>query len=107
MSRFKTAPVAHRDSDWEIARRKGTQVRYQNRVTTKMTGWCASPEFIAQNATQAPSVEADTPVKVAHDFVGNYLNRKTVAELRSLAGDRGIKVLSKARKSDIIAALTN
>ncbi len=112
MSRFKTAPVANKSSDWEIVRRNssGTQVRYQNRVTTKMTGWCASPEFIAQNAAQTLTVTAlpETLNPLAHIMpTSGAYSRMTVAELKSLAGDRGIKVPSKARKSEIISALMN
>lgn len=99
MSRFKTAVIENKASDWEIARRKGSRVRYQNKITTAMTGWMPTIESQREAANAAlDNVRQNTD---------NTLDKMTVAALRALAGDRGIKVPSKARKADIIAALTN
>lgn len=103
MSRFKTAAI---DTDnvgsWVERRRKGRMVRKQHTVTGKWSPWMISP-FTAPRAYN--------PVKVAEiasdavDAAPNY-QRMTVAELRVLAGDRGLKIPSKWRKADIIIALS-
>jgi hypothetical protein len=96
MSRFKTAPV---DTDnvgsWVERRRKGRMIRKQHTVTGKWSPWLL--DYSRPKFTDAPSERA-----LAH----SVLKDMTVADLRDLAKGRGVKVPSKARKADIISALT-
>ena len=104
MSRFKTAPVADHVSHWVERKRKGRMIRKQNTVTGKWTPWLIS-EFTAPRSYRIPA-QVITDTFNANATGESIYGRMTVAELRSLANDRGIKVLSKARKADIIIALT-
>lgn len=95
MSRNKMASVRNDGFPFakaHIAKRKGNRVRYFHLPTARWSKWVSDPE-------QPQAVKSD-PVPAM------VLNAFTVAELRGMAGDRGIKVPSKARKADIIAALT-
>lgn len=115
MSRFKTAPITRADGEWKIARRKGKRVRYQNTLSAKMTGWCASPEYLAElaapiapalaSAGEAAQRTAETMAEFAETVTPDY-QRMTVPELRTLANDHyGVKVPSKARKADVIGLI--
>lgn len=97
MSRFKTAPVTDTMGEWVIRRRKGNRVRYQNTLSGAWDRWTIAPREAVPSTLMALYAEARQ----------DSLTALTVASLRSLAGDRGIKVASKARKADIIAALTD
>jgi len=94
MSRFKTAAITPFQTR-KVFKRKGNRVRYIDPVTAQVSGWECRPKTLT--VTDAPSERA-----LAH----SVLKDMTVAELRDLAKGRGVKVLSKARKADIIAALT-
>lgn len=103
MSRFKTTTIDPNNvGSWIERRRKGRMIRKQHTVTGKWTPWMIDPNIAAYQ----PLVEALSILDDARKRSDANLDRMTVAELRSLAGDRGIKVPSKARKSDIITALT-
>ena len=93
MSRFKTAAIAPSFHNGVVFKRKGNKVRYFDPATAKVSGWLNAPEM-----NNAHAAAVNTPAK--------GFERMTVAELRSLATVRGIKVPSKARKADIVAALT-
>lgn len=98
MSRFKTTTIdTNNVGSWVERRRKGRMIRKQHTVTGKWTPW-----MIGEGRYTAERAVANTL-----EFIAETLNKMTVAELRSLAGDRGIKVPSKARKADLISALTN
>lgn len=101
MSRFKTAPVENNTSDWKIMRRKGSKVRYQNMVSGAWDRWETDPDYVR------PFLRTVVDTYNANAKGESIYGKMTVAELRSLAGNRGIKVPSKARKSEIISALTN
>lgn len=97
MSKHKTAAIAPSFHNGIVFKRKGSRVRYIDPATAKVSGW----KSLRANHT-GPAV---TVGQVREALSPNY-SRMTVAELRALAGDRGIKVPSKARKAVIIAALT-
>lgn len=106
MSRFKTMPVdTNNVGSWVERRRKGRMVRLQHSVTGKWTPWMIS-EFTAPSSYRIPA-QVVTDTFNANATGESIYGKMTVAELRTLAGNRGIKVLSKARKSEIISALTN
>jgi hypothetical protein len=95
MSRFKTAPIDENNAgSWVERRRKGRMIRKQHTITGAWTDWERDPNV---TVTDAPSERA-----LAH----SVLKDMTVADLRDLAKGRGVKVPSKARKADIISALT-
>jgi hypothetical protein len=72
-------------SNMIVARRKGSRVRYFDPRTARMGKWEPAPR----------------PPRLTTGF----LSRRTVAELRSMAGPLGIKTTTKSRKADIIRAL--
>lgn len=96
MSRFKTAAI---DTDnvgsWVERKRKGRMIRKQHTITGKWSRWMIDYKYTAERA-----------VANTRQFIAETLERMTVAELRALANDRGFKIPSKARKADIIIALT-
>lgn len=95
MSRFKTASIPVSFHNGIVFKRKGNRVRYIDPVTAKVGPWMSDARnaILPKGATWTGTVEGD-------------LARMTVTELRSLAADRGLKIPSKARKADIIKALT-
>jgi hypothetical protein len=100
MSRFKTAAVAPSFHNGIVFKRKGSRVRYIDPATAKVSGWM-------RVAPVSPFLRTVVDTYNANAEGQNVYSRMTVAELRALAGDRGIKVPSKARKADIIAMLAN
>lgn len=128
-SKHKTKPIPHTFREWSIARRKGNRVRYQDAVTAKMTGWCASPEYIAERrqkgqdlrASDARARQARLAAKragktaalqqEARDYwrwagrAGLRVDRLTVAELQLQLRTAGIGYTSRMRKSELVAAL--
>lgn len=128
MSKHKTAKIPHTFRDWFIARRKGNRVRYQDRVTAKMTGWCASPEYIAERRQRAQDLRAsdarDRKVRIAGKRAGKraalqqevrdywrssearlHVDRLNVAELRTQLRSAGIEHTTKHRKAQLVALL--
>jgi len=98
MSRSKTVQ-AFDTTNARIVRRRGSKVRYQHNVTAAFSPWMMDPkrgEILSERA-KAHTLEV----------VRETMDKMTVAELRALADTRGIPVKSKARKSEIITALTN
>lgn len=102
MSRFKTAAITPFRTR-KVFKRKGSRVRYIDPVTAQVSGWERDP-----NAAPAGDYARVVAATFNANATGeNVYSRMTVAELRTLAGDRGIKVPSKMRKADIIAMLAN
>lgn len=75
-----------------IVRRKGKWVRWFNRDTARMSGWMID--------VARPAARGAAPMTFY------ALSLLTVAMLKQEAADRGIPFKSKARKGDLIAALT-
>lgn len=128
MSKHKTSKIPHTFRDWVIARRKGNRVRYQDTVTAKMTGWCASPEYIAERRQAAQDLRAsdarDRKVRIAGKRAGKTaalqqevrdywrstearltVDRLTVPALRDQLGKAGIAYTTKHRKAQLIGLL--
>jgi hypothetical protein len=95
MSRFKTAAIAPTFSGGIVFKRKGNRVRYIDPATAKVSGWMRVAPTVVRRGVLTP------------EFTAESLTTTTVATLRDMAKARGIKVPSKARKADIIAALTD
>lgn len=110
MSRNKTVAIdTNNVGSWVERRRKGRMIRKQHTVTGKWTPWLIDAETIRHNArVHAEATSLPDTFNPLDNIVPNSdaYKRMTVAELRSLANDRGIKVPSKWRKADIIIALT-
>jgi hypothetical protein len=99
MSRFKTAPIDESTTgSWVERRRKGRMIRKQHTVTGAWTDWEREPV--------SPFLRTVVDTYNANAKGQSIYSKMTVAELRELAKGRGIKVPSKARKADIISALT-
>lgn len=124
MTRFKTAAIdTNNVGSWVERRRKGRMIRKQHTVTGAWTPWMISeftaprsysPKKVAEIAAReiadalrsaGEAAQATTEALGALNTADNY-NRMTVAELRALAADRGLKIPSKWRKADIIIALS-
>lgn len=99
MSRFKTAAISRSYHNSIVGRRKGSYVRFWDPATATLSKWTRDPS--------KPFHTAERAVRNTLADVAETMGKMTVAELRTLAGNRGIKVPSKMRKSEIISALTN
>lgn len=100
MSRFKTTPIDENTTgSWVERRRKGRMIRKQHTVTGAWTGWMIGEPVSPFLRTVVDTYNANAKGQ-------SIYSKMTVAELRDLAKGRGIKVPSKARKADIISALT-
>lgn len=89
MSRnHKTAPIAPSFHNGIVFKRKGSRVRFIDPATAKVGPWMRE--------------------KVVASVVDRFetFQRMTVAELKGLAGARGIPFKSKVTKPALIAALT-
>jgi hypothetical protein len=108
MSRFKTAAITPFQTR-VVFKRKGSRVRYIDPATAKVSGWERDPDVTMAEAKRAliERVAEKNRARSIQNTAETVYSRMTVAELRALAGDRGIKVPSKARKADIIAMLAN
>lgn len=113
MSRNKTFAIGRSYHNGIVARRKGSRVRFWDPATATLSKWTLDPAIVSQNAAThrvATSLPRATVVDwlqpIVPDMVA-YYGVQTVADLRAAAKALGIKVPSKARKADIIAALTN
>lgn len=123
-SKHKTTPIPHTFREWVIARRKGNRVRYQDSVTAKMTGWCASPEWIAERRQKGQDLRAKDAragqarrawaSAVLQQEVRDYwrsaearlhVDRLTVSQLQENLRSAGIGYTSRMRKSELVAAL--
>lgn len=118
MSKHKTAPVPYSAADWSIARRKGNRVRYQNRVTAAMTGWCASPEYLAEQAKpkrevriagkragKTAALQAEVRAYWRQTDAALRVDRLTVPELRTNLRTAGIEYTTRHRKAELVALL--
>ncbi len=73
---------------------------YNELVYTKLIDMLVSNAKEVETLTEAPKAEAKSETKTAED-----LSKKTVAELKAIAQEKGIKVPSGAKKADILELL--
>lgn len=92
----RPAPAFHGadHDDWFIARRKGRMVRWQNRVTARMSSWEEDPFYEARKPKMPPVFTLD-------------LKRMLKSELQTLADELGIKYAQRTTKRDLIAYILN